>query len=316
MDKLTSNYSYNGIESVSMNTTTTPIVDNSRTILQKVLTLAVKDIDNRKLIVDEVVCMNGIVSYLIHKEPDVRVLSSRIVLLLSNHPQNKMKMKQFPGLIANLTQVFLQSFDKNYNKDSDIDIRAKNYAYEALENLGVNMAYQDDKENNDFDFNVQVPKKENLLSASKIKTPLRDAKYNSMPYHTITVQIDGIFDDFARGNIERVILNVHGVISVTLDKDHGRASIGTRSDIESDIIEAISNAGSNASVWPPKAVAEKQNKTNNISSNDDDGYINENDYDENNYSSNGSTILRWGTSTLASKLEERRKEEEEKKTSS
>lgn len=193
----------------------------------------------------------------------------------------------------------MQSFDGIRNPD--IDCRAKGYALEALENLGINMVYQDDKENENRDSNIQAVKKE--MTPMKLKTPLKDSKYNSKPYHTITIQVDGIFDDFVRQNIEKVILNVQGVISVTLDRDRGRASIGTRSDIEADVIEAVNNAGSKASVWPPKTVKNDE----------DDGYLDENEYDEKNYTSNGSTLLRWGTSSLASRLEEKRREEEERR---
>ncbi len=99
MDTSTTEYEPSSI------TTSVSDGNTARAILEKVLTLAVKDIDNRKLIVEETVCMTGIVTYLLHKEADVRVLAARIALLLSNHPQSKSKMKQFPNLVSNLVSA-------------------------------------------------------------------------------------------------------------------------------------------------------------------------------------------------------------------
>jgi hypothetical protein len=224
----------------------------------------------------------------------VVLMSVRTLQFLSGHPQNKRAMKDFPGLVDKLTMVA---------HVSDAGGKAREFASLALGNLGVLTQqkdwWMDDKEN-----------------ASSGSTWAADAARNKQ-YHTLTLQVDGLEDAGTCVIAQRVLVNVKGVISVSIDKSRGHALVGTRggdAGLLDKLQEALARAGLAGAAWPlpspvlnasgasagPEAAAEEEN--------DDSGYLDADAYDP--AVVEGGAIAKWGHSSLEARLAEQRREEE------
>jgi len=248
-------------------------IPNSRAIAKQLLELS-QDPANQPFIVQEQGCLQGLVSYSQHADQDVVVMAVRTMQFLSGHPQNKKAMRDFPGLVDKLTQVSCTGTHP----------RAKEFSAQALVNLGV-LTQQKDWWNED---------KENATDSNK----------NSQ-FHTLVVQVDGLDDAGTCSVAQRVLVNVKGVISVSIDKVRGHALVGTRDGDDAlmeRLQEALAKAGLNGNPWPPVSPA-NLNASNMSSAEDDSGYLDANEYE-------GGALSRWGHSSLEARLAEQRREEE------
>lgn len=271
-------------------------IPNSRAIAEQLLQLS-QDPENQPHVAKEDGVLAGLTSYCIHPDRDISAMAARTLQFLSSHPQNKRLMKEFPGLTESLTCVF---------SDSSAPKKTREFAKDALENLGVAL----------------------LSSTAKTMGGFLE-KYTdlSQDYQTTIVKIDGLEDFETNALVRRVLVNVNGVISVSLDKSRNVASVGNRVKDQDGFLEKLIQAlatagvsssrvggggGVNGKAKPMKEEEEDENVAPSNTSfsfekDDDSGYLDEAEYRQ---EKGTSALARWGTSSLEARLEQEKREEE------
>lgn len=91
--------------------------------------------------------------------------------------------------------------------------------------------------------------KENLASENTSPSepsPVREPKASQL--HTITLRVEGITDGATRAVVERALIGVHGVISVTVDQRRSHAVVCTRTpeSVLTSITDALRAHGTDA----------------------------------------------------------------------
>lgn len=255
---------------------TTSILNPDSYAISKQLLQLSKKPENRPFIAAEKGCLAGLISYVSHDDVDVVLMSTRTIQFLSSHPKNKKSMRENRELIAALTAVY---------SNEESHRRAVEFTGDALENLGVAISYSALNDEN-----------------NRATQAARCAK-NTKPFHTICVQLSGV-DARMRRTLERALVEVDGVISVTVDEDKQRALVGTRrgDEIHAELKKAIQLAGADSELDASTASSSTS------VSDDDSGYLDVKDYDEE--EKGDRAVARWGVSTLEDRLDEQRKAEE------
>jgi hypothetical protein len=267
-------------------------VPNSKAIAKQLLELS-QDPANQPFIVQEQGCLQGLVSYTQHSDQDVVIMAVRTLQFLSTHPQNKKAMRDFPALVDKLTLVSLNATTHS---------RAKEFAALALVNLGV-LTQQAE---------VWWGEKEN--TAEDVVDSQTNTAAGGGKFHTLVMQVDGLDDAGTCAVAQRVLVNVKGVISVSIDKARGHALVGTRENGEcgemlvDKLQDALMRAGISSSPWPPAQPLNHNLSTMSSSGEDDSGYLDAAEYEA--LGDGGGALTRWGHSSLEARLAEQRREEE------
>ena len=291
---------------------------NSRAIARQLLELA-QDPDNQPFIAQEKGCLAGLVGYVVHPDADVALMASRTLEFLASHPQNKRSMREFPGLLDALNEA---------HSRPDGNERTKEFAGNALVRLGVALPRATTGQPA-----PAAPQGENAPHAHNTAERVA-GDFASKKYYTLTLAVEGLDDNGTAVVVQRVLVNVRGVVSVALQRERGLAVVGTRGDALSldDLCDTLARAGISSTSWPPPAppaIATVHGPSANESqlssgpgaspapaasgspasnSHDDSGYLNEADYSSD--SVHEGTIARWGVSSLEARLAEQRREEE------
>ena len=319
-------------------------VGNARTIVKRLAELAA-DEDSRSLIVKDGGCLAGVVKYLKHKDAVVHTLATQTVKLLASSPEIRAKLCEQKGLVNNLIHV--QSLG---------DPRAQNIATMTLSILKTHINKEDTlfptnvesksalgmsattaaSANTNPSENTAPSESDNTLnqqrSSQSIKSMAAAVKRTKTIIHekrkvrTTTLKITGMEEDSKRTAIERSLIRLKGVVSVTLDRRRRRAIVVTRSaeDMSQDLIASISTVeGVSATLRKKKRKvksATEKKKTNdtsggyldseNQSGNAGGGYLDDED-DEDIYGPG--VVSKFGAGSLQSQLAAMRLKDEQKK---
>lgn len=174
-----------------------------RAIAQQFLQLA-SDSDNAVFMIEQgEAALSGVVLYLGLDDAEVVSIASQTIMLLSSPVATRTKLLAIPNLVTALEKV--------YGSDN---ASAKKFATTALTNLGKLEAAPVAK---------AVPSK--AVPSWKQQTA------------TTTLKIAEIADDTARPRIERCLIAVPGVVSVTIDQRRCHAIVLSKG--RDDIVEAI-----------------------------------------------------------------------------
>ena len=335
---------------------------NSRAIARQLMELS-QDPDNQPFIAAERGCLAGLVGYVVHPDAEVALMGARTLEFLSGHPQNKKLMKEFPGLIDAVAEAYARGGDDGANVNAavyggvSLADRTKEFAGKTLRNLGVALREDASSSNRDAwwhgasatsntsssfgepsSTNDENAAPDNRSPSHTTTTPVKPTASSASnaaarKYFSLTLHVDGLEDNGTAMVAQRVLLNVKGVISVSLQREKSQAVVGTRGDelTMDELCDALSRAGLSATSWPPPppptttaatsatsfvnessagADASPAAKANATSSNnaEDSGYLNEADYSTESF--HEGTIARWGVSSLEARLAEQRREEE------
>mmetsp|Transcript_12688 Transcript_12688/g.20514 ORF Transcript_12688/g.20514 Transcript_12688/m.20514 type:complete len:298 (-) Transcript_12688:974-1867(-) len=265
-------------------------VPNSRAIAKQLLTLS-QDPDNQPFIVQEQGCLAGLVQYTQHQDIDVVLMATRALQFLSSHPQNKSVMRDFPGLVGNLTTALSRS-----NEHPKID----DFVRGSLRNLSVEIPNEEDTENLGDSYN---------LSSDPAHTKKKNKTLGS--YRTITLSVFGVSEYETRQLVEKSCIRVTGVISVTINPEKDYVLVGTR-EIGDDIVRALTRAIAENAEKTAKVVVNAAPEGSYDGDSDCPEYLEEEDYDEDE-DDGGTRITRQGFSSLEGRLEQQRKDEEARK---
>lgn len=302
-------------------------VPNSRAIAKQLLTLA-KDPDNQPFIVQEQGCLAGLVQYTQHDDIEVVLIATRAIQFLSSHPDNKNKMSEFPSLVKNLFSTLPRAKEH---------IKVKEFVYETLDNLSVAYNKEDFKDLQEED--IQNENNENVALNANIDPTLHHNKIQLKDkenvqksarkqkstrlqgdFRTLTFFVPGVHDRSLRQRLETLVIQVEGVISITINIDKEHLLIGTRDksdDIINDIIADLSSEGCSVKLVVSKKNGKSKGEENydedydDLNGGDSLDYLEESDFDTDDEEEH--TIARHGYSSLEARLEQQRKEEEERK---
>lgn len=263
-----------------------------RVVLSKLLLIA-QDPQNQTFVAREEGCLAGLVSSLLHVDPEAVLLASRTLQFLSSHPQNKKLMRDFPKIIDNLTTVLSNTENP----------KAREFSTATLDNLGVRLnenghftskGYKDVSSQTDENCNQNIIRKE---------------------YRNVSITLTNVNDEATYAVAHRVLLNLQGVISISFDRKNGIATIGTQepeSTITQRAQEAFSRAGINYACSGVKTDAISKAMSLPSQSEDyeedDSGYLSESEYQDD----KATAVTRWGPSSLEARLEQQRRDEEMK----
>ena len=195
-------------------------IPNTRSIVKQLLKLS-QDPENAAYIVNQGECINGLVNYLVVHDSSVNQMAANAIQLLTAPKQNRAAMKAMPKLLANLHTL---------HGTKGASARARDFAAAALRNLGEKVAAAritiDD---------AAAGVSENAENTSPTeKTPgkaLRTPAPASYKTAMMTLKIDGdITNEGMRVGIENALIRENGVVSVTIDRDRGVATVGFRGD--------------------------------------------------------------------------------------
>lgn len=249
----------------------------ARVVAQKLLFLS-QDPKNQPFFIKGGV-LQGLCASLLHADSEVALISTRTLQFLSSHPQNKKPMREFPKLVENLIQC----------ATSPTDAQMKKFAAEALDNLGVAV-----KDENAAHNHTSIP-------FSSIPTPS-----SSAPLVQVELFVDGLRDSDVCVTVQRVLLRLPGVISVSFDKNLGLVYASTRGEhCKPDLLADALRTQANISCRLP------------YTQDGDSGYLNESDFHEEENAENNpktQTMAQWTggpESCLEARLREEQRQQEE-----
>lgn len=224
--------------------------------------------------------LQGLCASLLHADSEVALISTRTLQFLSSHPQNKKPMRDFPKLVENLIVC-----------SSSEDAKMKEFAFEALENLGVAL------------------KEQNL--SPNTPPPTTNVAVNTCGSNTgaltqIELFVDGLRDMETCVTVQRILLKLSGVISVQFDKNLGIVCVSTRGEhCKAEFLAEALRSQANISCRLP------------YTQESDSGYLNESDFHEDDNEENNpttQTMAHWTggpESCLEARLREEQRQQEE-----
>jgi hypothetical protein len=274
---------------------------DGRVVIAKLLLLA-QDPQNQTIVARDEGCMMGLVASVVHADPEIVIIASRTLQFLSGHPQNKKSMKDFPNLVENLLQTY----------STTANDKIKEFCFETLDNLGVSVTSAGS--NDELNESNESCLDENYAPNG-----------SKQSYSKFNIFLDDLENDNTCVLAQRILINVPGVISVSLDKSRGAAAVGTR-EVDTDglkkkLVDALQRAGITGRLKARTLIVNEVDEEDQSSSpmpepdtsvntsactDENSGYLEEADY----YGEKESAMTRWGPSSLEARLEQERREEE------
>lgn len=221
-------------------------------------------------------------------DEELAFLSCRTLQNLSDHSSNKLELSKFEDLQTVLMQV----------RSHSPSVRVTVAATKTLENIGVWI--------NESDSSFQ-----NAASSSYVDMDDENCMLNGRSsYRQLTLQVPGMNDEETSKTIQRILVKVPGVISLTVDREQGTLSIGNRegNDVEfcSRVCAALEKAGIISQVLGKNSLSCNSSAVLDENQLDESGYLDEADFEE----IGDNAVTKWGTSSLEARLEAERLEEE------
>lgn len=191
--------------------------------------------------------MSGLVSYLGHGNPEVRIIAAKAVRHLSSHPGNRGILKKQAGLMDNLVRRLSSTVisvsahgcapARGLAARADLTPARLAAAPCAQKQLAA------DPEDDAAEIaqaaidNVCPPAKENKAAKGSKAGRKKGAAATSI--NTIILTVDGIMAPATRYMIERALIQTRGVVSVTIDSVRGQIVACTREEGMEDKLKGI-----------------------------------------------------------------------------
>ena len=202
-------------------------IPNTRSIVKQLLKLS-QDPENAAYIVNQGECITGLVNYLVYSDNDVCQMSANAIQLLTAPTQNRAALKAMPTLFANLRIL---------HGKKGANARARDFAATALRNLGEKVA---DRVTVDVNAagssageNAENTSPTEKTPGKALRTPAAARAAPAASHKTVmmSLKIDGdIANEAMRAGIENALIRENGVVSVTIDRQRGVATVGFRGD--------------------------------------------------------------------------------------
>lgn len=288
-----------------------------QSIVDQLLSLSA-DPENQAYIVRESGCLSGLVGYLSYPDANVVHTAAKAIWHLSSGSANREAVKTHPGLFAKLQEL-----------RGSTDTRVQSVVKQTIENLTP--AVKPVVVESSYGENTAP----NPVAPARVARGARTAK--PARARPIKMKVEGIAQEYWRSTVERALIRVPGVISVTLDKRREEAIVYTKHNdgMLSKLVRAVSNLGMEATpldgaartpVVPAPAVPKKAAPTGAAMPTplsmfrtpfasvqaQAPSYLDEED--ENSYFGVGVMTRNIGNSSLEARLAAKRKEEAEKRT--
>jgi len=302
-------------------------VPSSRAIAKQLLALS-REPDNQPFIVQEQGCLAGLVQYTQHDDIEVVLIATRAIQFLASHPQNKGPMRDFPDLVESLTAALPRAAEH---------AKVKDFVRGALEHLGIALRPDNDdlEEGGVGSASLGDDEEEESKDGDGAGRGFRaggsggGAKKRGLralgDFRTITLQVENVGNPNRREVIESLVIQMDGVISVTVNPDRDHVLIGTREpseEMERSLVAELATEGFHSKLVVPVAKRGAAGAQDQDRHAGDDGpdypeYLEEDEYDDDDeggeHAANAAKITRQGFSSLEARLEEQRREEEARK---
>lgn len=310
-------------------------VGNTKTIVKRLMELAA-DPASRSFIVKDGGCLKGLVAYLKHKNLEVHTIAAQTIYLLATSKENHATLCETEGLLANL--LYLKKKKTKSPKaaqicqqtlatlQSHINGGETTSTGSTLPNESTQQTSESEKD--DVSSSVLgsvVIQQNNSTNGLTEKTAASTSLQRKFKTHTLKVQ--GIANSEQRSIVERALIRVKGVVSVTMDKKRGKVTIVTRSaeEMQDALLCAVTGTGLTATPYVKtkkrSSIAGERARTKGYlddsieqaaaKSSSGIGYLDEDDDDEEN--DGIGVVSKFGSASLQSRLAAQREREERKR---
>eukprot|EP00948_MAST-09A_sp_MAST-9A-sp1_P000105 g105.t1 len=315
-------------------------VGNTKTIVKRLMELAA-DPASRSFIVKDGGCLKGLVAYLKHKNLEVHTIAAQTIYLLATSKENHATLCETEGLLANL--LYLKKKKTKSPKaaqicqqtlatlQSHINGGETSTTGSTLPNESTQQTSESEKDATDTSVSssvlgsVVIQQQNNSTGGLTEKTAASTSLQRKFKTHTLKVQ--GIANSEQRSIVERALIRVKGVVSVTMDKKRGKVTIVTRSaeEMQDALLCAVSGTGLTATPYVKtkkrSSIAGERARTKGYlddsieqaaaKSSSGIGYLDEDDDDEEN--DGIGVVSKFGSASLQSRLAAQREREERKR---
>ena len=292
-----------------------------------------RDAETQAHIVKEESCMSGLVSYLTHDDVHVVRVAAEAVALLAAGRNNRKRLYRQPRLVAVLTNL-TGSDDDVVKQHALSGLKCLNkYATKHQQRLAERVTggegrareNNDDENAGDATLNVLPSDTSGSVELSKKKKQQHHkTKKRKRKPRTFALQVTPSMDDeLMVTRIEKYVIRVRGIISLTLDQRRGQILVTTKKkkkEIVPALIAAVGTAGATAVLLgqigkvqrnlPSSQAAVEKNKSKDDcggaggNEDDDAGYLDGNDY----FGGDSEGVLsRFGSKSLQARLAEQRR---------
>ena len=247
----------------------------------------------------------GLVSYMNNTDEQVLILVSSTIKTLTKNSTNLPTLYNVSGLLTSLTDL-TGSNNHKVKKNSISALKRLNHYGKSLQQL-----HQPNQQNNENNSTINNNNNHHEMKATDNK---RKNKTKSKKTRTFVFYVT-LDDNQLCSKIEKQVLQVRGLISLTLDQRRNQVLIGTtrkKKEIKREVKDAISKAGGTVTKIgqvgkePKKVEVETQIQ---VEEEEEDGYLDEEDV----YGADREGVLsRFGSSSLQARLAEQRRKQLER----